>query len=88
MSNRNRLTRRDVLHWAGAAAVAPLWNAARVQADELDATGGKRPKRVIVAGGGIGGLCCAYDLMKGGHDVILLEASGRTGAHNSRPAAR
>lgn len=42
---------------------------------------GKRGKRVIVAGAGIGGLCCAYELMDRGHDVTVLEASGRTGGH-------
>jgi monoamine oxidase len=38
-------------------------------------------KRVIVAGGGIAGLCCGYELMRRGHDVTLLEASDRTGGH-------
>ncbi len=40
-----------------------------------------RPKRVIIAGGGIGGLCCGYELMKRGHDVTVLEASGCAGGH-------
>ncbi len=40
-----------------------------------------RPKKVIVAGGGIGGLCCAYELMMRGHEVALFEASGRAGGH-------
>jgi monoamine oxidase len=41
----------------------------------------RRPKRVIIGGGGIAGLCCAYELMKRGHDVTLLEAAERTGGH-------
>jgi len=39
------------------------------------------PKKIIVGGGGIGGLCCGYELMKKGHEVIVLEASGRHGGH-------
>ncbi len=38
-------------------------------------------KKIIVGGAGIGGLCCAYELMKKGHEVTVLEASGRHGGH-------
>ncbi len=38
-------------------------------------------KKVIVAGAGIAGLCTAYELMKMGHEVVVLEASGRHGGH-------
>ena len=38
-------------------------------------------KRVIVIGGGIGGLSCAYELMERGHEVTVLEAARRTGGH-------
>ncbi len=62
-------TRRDVLRLA-AAALLP-------QPDLRS----KRPKKVIVAGAGIGGLCCAYELVRRGHEVTVIEASGRTGGH-------
>lgn len=39
------------------------------------------PKKIIVGGAGIAGLCCAYELMKKGHEVVVLEASGRHGGH-------
>ena len=38
-------------------------------------------KKIIVAGAGITGLCCAYELMKNGHEVVVLEATGRYGGH-------
>ena len=38
-------------------------------------------KKVVVAGAGIAGLCCGYELMKRGYDVIVLDADGRHGGH-------
>ena len=38
-------------------------------------------KKIIVAGAGIGGLSCAWELMRRGHEVSVLEASARTGGH-------
>lgn len=51
--------------------------------DGADPAGGGSavPKKIIVAGAGISGLCCAYELMKAGHDVTVLEASARCGGH-------
>ncbi len=63
------LTRREALQLASAA-VLPL-----------GARQAKKPRRVIVAGAGIGGLSCAWELVRAGHDVLVLEASERTGGH-------
>lgn len=51
------------------------------QAREAGGTRQRRSRQVVVAGGGIGGLCCAFELMERGHEVTVLEASGRPGGH-------
>jgi NAD(P)-binding Rossmann-like domain len=77
-----QLSRRDTLRVAGVTITAGLLGSAMpLAADEAKPRPKQRRKRVIVAGGGIGGLCCAFELMERGHDVTLLEASGRPGGH-------
>ena len=39
----------------------------------------KKPKRVIIVGAGMAGLVAAYELLKAGHDPIILEARQRVG---------
>ena len=67
------ITRREALQTAGTLLLASA-------ASSLSAAP-QKAKRVIVAGGGLGGLSCAYELMERGHEVTLLEASRRTGGH-------
>src|SRR5712664_280947 len=66
------MKRRDLFR-AGGAAMAGL-------ASSMGQSAGVK-KKVIVIGAGIAGLSCAYELVKRGHDVTVLEASGRTGGH-------
>ncbi len=67
--------RRDVLKIAGAAVLASSLPEAPLRPQT------RRPRKVIIAGGGIGGLSCGYELMKRGHEVVVLEAAGRPGGH-------
>lgn len=68
---RDQMSRRGLLKTVLAATV--LAEPARPQTS--------RPKKVIIGGGGIAGLTCAYELMRRGHQVTVLEASERSGGH-------
>ena len=70
--------RRDLLR-AGAGALAG-WRGELAAAPQPPRTRRVR-KKVLVAGGGVAGLSCAYELTKLGHNTVVLEAGGRTGGH-------
>lgn len=38
-----------------------------------------RPKRVVIVGAGVAGLVAGYELLRAGHDPLILEARNRVG---------
>ena len=71
------------LHWRDALGLPPR-ESLQFHAIESPASirpAGRAGKRVVVAGAGIGGLRSAFELMERGHEVTVLEASGRPGGH-------
>lgn len=69
------ITRREFVA-RGAGALASVAVAACSDASERRPPG---PARVVVAGAGLAGLVAAYELVKRGHDVVVLEARDRPG---------
>jgi monoamine oxidase len=65
------IDRRTVLKLGGAA----------VAGVAVNARAGGAKKSIVVMGGGIAGLSCGYELTRRGHEVTVLEASGRPGGH-------
>src|SRR5688572_8550809 len=40
---------------------------------------GSAPKRIIIVGAGMAGLAAGYELLRAGHDPVILEAQNRVG---------
>jgi len=79
------MKRRDLLRVSSVALAGMAGNPATSSAAGESA--GTR-KRVLVIGGGIAGLSCAYELMRLGHNVTVLEASGRAGGQATSRSSR
>lgn len=82
----SKLKRRDFIRTSVQASVGSAMfvgsaSAAPIQSQSAETKYSQKQKRVIVAGGGIAGLCCGYELMRRGFDVVVLEASSRHGGH-------
>ncbi len=86
MNRRTLLARLGVL--GGAAAMYDAMSALGLIAPVQAYSGPPRisslqqRKSVAILGGGIAGLCCAYELTKAGYDCTLLEARERVGGRN------
>src|SRR6185437_4004675 len=77
---RRRTFLQTLMAGAGASVIDSGVTAVAAAAKPNGAAHSKR-RRVVVGGAGITGLCCGYELMKAGFEVIVLEASGRYGGH-------
>lgn len=78
------MIRRTFLKTFIAGAGASMIDSGILKGDALTAiasTAPSKPKKVVIGGAGISGLCCGYELMKAGCDVTILEAAGRYGGH-------
>ncbi len=84
MSRFPGLTRRDLLKGAALSlpaltAMSRLASASSAPPAEVTPGHAAKPKKVIVVGAGLAGLAAAYEMVKRGHDVTVLEAQTRPG---------
>jgi monoamine oxidase len=72
----SKITRRQFLKRSAVAAAA----VSLAQSNAFGAiTVGPSPKKILIIGAGMAGLCAGYELTQLGHDVTILEARTRPG---------
>lgn len=79
------MIRRTFLKTLAAGAGASILDANLMASDALakaaPSAARSKPKRVVIGGAGISGLCCGYELMRAGCDVTILDAARRYSGH-------
>ena len=76
------MTRRDFINKTGSASYLTMLGFGLIpdsNAQPLDLQRNKADKKVIILGAGLAGMASAYELMKLGYDVTILEARNRSG---------
>ncbi|NUN12182.1 MAG: FAD-dependent oxidoreductase [Myxococcales bacterium] len=78
---QKELDRRLFLKLLSAAGATALIRCDSGESDNGSDTGGgsETPHKIVVLGAGMAGLTAAYELMKRGHEVVVLEAQSRVG---------
>ncbi len=81
MAERRSFLKSGVLASVGTSILPPQLSINEFFNKKKPESPSRSAKKILVAGAGIAGLCCAYELLKRGHEVKVLEASGRYGGH-------
>jgi monoamine oxidase len=72
---------KTLIAGAGASMIDSSMMAPDALAKTVPSAAHSKPKKVVIGGAGITGLCCGYELVKAGFDVTILEASERYSGH-------
>src|SRR5215211_7881571 len=80
-AQERRVSRRDALKLGGAFGLAAAAAAIPFQAGQAKPAPAPS-RRIVIVGGGLAGLTCAYELKQAGQAATVYEASDRVGGHS------